>query len=324
MTRGAGRPASPVARTFRTSQRFVLALMLVLAVLVSQSAPVPAYEIDVHFYLTYVLARLAGLADPEAWLVARADQSLDDNNATTAFTFPLPPRNYREHGRHWHALNVGQAAVMQRFKALQCRADVSETFDRAVRTTCERQISAVSVGGLIALGQFLHYYQDTYAHSRAAELTSGWIPYGATFGHLFQGIQPDLIPNRPMLAQRMALDVFAALKQFAAEHGKMRGSYPSEQQIRDLVDVVGGAYPAFSGLPLERFGKPTYLYGSADLHKVRCALSAYVKRTGILVDAPDVGDVAYRRLTFDEQGAALPVPELTSAAIERIRCTPQK
>jgi hypothetical protein len=315
-------------------KRCVFVAVLTIAVLL-RPAPAAAYDIDVHFYLTYVLARLAGLTDPQAFLVARADQSLDDNSATTAFQFPLPPRHYRAHGKAWHALNRDQATVMQRFRVLQCRAGVTRTLDRNIETGCAAAPSANDPLLFVALGEFLHYYQDTYAHSRSSELTPDWVPYGATFGHFFAGVGPDLVANRPALAELMAVDVFEALKTFAVSRGEVRDRYASERQIRAIVGVLAGAYPREPGIPRPRDGKqpphmsngmPVYwddlhFFDPANLHTTRCALSAYLSSSGILSGAPDVAKVRYTRLGLDERGD--PQPQAASfvpSPIEPIRC----
>jgi hypothetical protein len=308
-------------------KRCIVTLILASAILV-RPVPGSAYEIDVHFYLTYVLARLAGFSIPDASLIARADQSMDDNRTTTAFAFPLPPLHYREHGKLWHAFNVNQDAVMQRFRDLQCRAGVSETADRGLVTTCDSAISVTYPIQLVYLGQFLHYYQDTYAHSNRNEMAKNWSTYRPTFGHLFAGIRPDLVPNRPALAQSMAWDVFCALKAFAMDHGKTLSSNPSHKQINELVVVLARAYdrrhrpatdPSASADTSILTDSNSY-HKSADLHNVRCALSAYVNKNDLLPTEPDLQTVGYVKLAFDESGNPQPPPSLESSRHDPITC----
>ena len=74
--------------------------------------PVFAYGPDVHFNLTYVLCRLAGLpADDSLW-IADADQSMDKNECTTAYSdvpdtlrqeFHLKEKVWIRNGESWHA-----------------------------------------------------------------------------------------------------------------------------------------------------------------------------------------------------------------------------
>jgi hypothetical protein len=309
----------------------IVTVVLAVCALLGRPIAAQAYEIDVHFYLTYVLARVAGLGDPQAWLMARADQSQDDNGTTTAFRFPLPPLHYRRQGKLWHAFNSDQHSVMARFLDLQCRAGVTRAFDRGVESVC---VTSAASGGplqLVRLGQFLHFYEDTYAHSRSSELTAAWVPYRPTFGHLFEGIQPDLIPNRPALARLMAWEVFCTLKTFAIEHGDVLAAYPNREQIDSLVDAVSSAYRddhgnrALQGAAGDARGIPTASrlnhYRPANLVEVRCELSAQLRRSMLLLDEPDVSKVGYTMLAFDAAGNPKPSPpELQPSRYEPVSC----
>src|SRR6185436_12945218 len=68
--------------------------------------PSGLYEIDVHFYLTYFLAKKTGcFTDAEARLIADADQSTDENELT-APGLGLSERQ-RQQNRDYHDLHPG-------------------------------------------------------------------------------------------------------------------------------------------------------------------------------------------------------------------------
>ena len=183
---------------------------------------------------------------------------------------------------------------------------------------------------MVALGQFLHYYQDTYAHSRRSELTAAWTPYGPTFGHFFEGIQPDLIPNRPTLARLMAWEVYCTLKTFAIDHGHGLATYPDRAQIDSLVDAVSSAYrddrghrpppEGAGGRPAPGSGRLNH-YRPANLVEVRCGLSAQLKRDKLFLDEPDVKYVGYAVLAYDSAELPKPpLPELQPSRFDPVSC----
>ena len=67
-----------------TRKRLWLALSLMTSLFLMPCS-VGAYAEEVHFNLTYVLCRFAGLSDFDALWVADADQSMDTNGQTSAF-----------------------------------------------------------------------------------------------------------------------------------------------------------------------------------------------------------------------------------------------
>ncbi len=297
--------------------------------LLSSSTPASAYEQDVHFYLTYTLSRLAGLTDSEAFIVARADQSLDDNHETTAFEWP-PPLKYIQHGKDWHALNTDQRLVMDRFLSLQCAAGVRWSINRTIEHTCGAGTTKGSMQ-LVKLGQFLHYYQDTYSHSDKNELQSDWSTYGPLWGHFFEGHAPDRVPYNVGLAKRMAADVFATLQRFVGDRGEGRivsiPDYRKERIIGELVDALDDSYtnymknyrpgPNFippsvpSGGPRPPQLLPVY-YDAADVLKVRCNLSRSIQIEGLSIGKPDVKFIVYSRpkdvLRYDSFGHFESIP----------------
>lgn len=56
---------------------------------VNRVDPLGLYQIDIHYYMTYFLAKMAGLNDTEALTMALAAQYIDDN----PYTWPVDPNN---------------------------------------------------------------------------------------------------------------------------------------------------------------------------------------------------------------------------------------
>jgi len=91
------------------------------------------YEIDVHYYLTYYLAKQTGcFSDAQARAIANGNQVTDEDDQYA----PGPGRIYRN--SRYHALHPGASPG-----------------------------KAFYGGGLdfFAFGRFLHYYQDTFSHA---------------------------------------------------------------------------------------------------------------------------------------------------------------
>ena len=58
--------------------------LLCACLLVSLHTAAPAYEADIHFSTTYVLARAAGWTEADALTIASANQAMDENQDTVA------------------------------------------------------------------------------------------------------------------------------------------------------------------------------------------------------------------------------------------------
>jgi RHS repeat-associated protein len=93
--------------------------------------PTGGYEIDVHFYLSEILAWAAGIASPVANRIAATNQSVDD----TASTNPFGSRSAR---RDFHFTDVAR------------RRQLWEVFERS--------------GLAEDLGVFFHAQQDSFSH----------------------------------------------------------------------------------------------------------------------------------------------------------------
>ncbi|HUP62631.1 MAG TPA: RHS repeat-associated core domain-containing protein, partial [Thermoanaerobaculia bacterium] len=94
--------------------------------------PTGRYEEDVHHQLTYALSRAAGFSPSQAGAIAGANQSVDDNPATSPF-------------------KSTEVRAAYHFTTDERRGQMWSTFEKA--------------GSLTALGQFFHAQQDSFSHA---------------------------------------------------------------------------------------------------------------------------------------------------------------
>ena len=194
-------------------------LALAAALLVFRPVNAWCYEKDVHFSLTYVLARASGFEDREALIVASADVGMDLNASTAAW--PVTSFDFRRKNRLWHSFGKNRHEVLRR------RDDL---WQRAITTR-----------DLINLGQFLHFEQDLYSHRR--KLGPDWEPYGDAIGHVLQGNTPDRIPYNVPLAQEMAQETASYLLRFSTE---VLGRHSTGEPVEKSDAMVGRLAAAYT------------------------------------------------------------------------------
>jgi len=179
-----------------------------------------AYEKDVHYDLTRYLALWAGFSEGEAEEIARANQDLDDNPATS----PLPGPDFCP--KRLPLAMLPSPAVLN----VICKDDPE--FQRMItaqrayhfvngKRLEELRSSAFASRNLRILGHYLHALQDVFSHSLmdykdlppldklAANL--GAVPDERIIGHLFYGHSVDKTYHRPDLAELMARYVYNEL-----------------------------------------------------------------------------------------------------------------
>jgi hypothetical protein len=178
-----------------------------------------AYQVDVHFNLTYVLCRLAGLDTKDALWISDANQSMDDNECTTAYltgTWWLGHQKQAYYnGKTWHVLSdvnkregtdlvigminirfnddgvLARRAILSRLDALWNRipAGLPKSENERIRAD-------------IAMGQYLHARQDYFSHRQFTKTYTDifgklhqvnyldpneYLPYGPRAGHVPDG-----------------------------------------------------------------------------------------------------------------------------------------
>jgi RHS repeat-associated protein len=154
---------------------------------INKMDPLGLYEEDVHYYLTYFLAITAGLTAYEAQTIATANRYIDDNPYTEPYG-TLGTNSFARNFYHftqsgWDELLPDAATRFLNpdnppLRSLHRNAtEVVAQIERRSLTPC---------GRAQMYGEYLHAYEDTYAHRDQNN-----DPYSASTGHLTGGHSPD-------------------------------------------------------------------------------------------------------------------------------------
>ncbi len=144
------------------------------------------YQEDVHYYLTYFLALMAGLTERQAFVIATANRYIDDNpntepygtlgtNLTARYYYHFTQdgwdRSSNPVDRYLNPQNPQITALHEYATTSASRTPETEP------TPCARAQ---------LYGEYLHAFMDTFSHRDANN-----VPYGARGGHLSGGENPD-------------------------------------------------------------------------------------------------------------------------------------
>ena len=267
----------------------LLIAVLVLALgLVSRRAC--AYNDDVHFNLTYVLCRMAGLPLKDALWIALADQSMDDNEQTSAFNgnidaieqaAGIKQEVWQRNGRDWHAFSSkgGEETLLagllskrgrrvHYYHVEEARSDIltrRNVLQQRVFASLHLVANTDNTHILqseIALGQFLHYEQDYFSHRQLtleAVNNVKYLPYGPFFGHSADNHDPDYVGARPELAGLMIEDSYKCIRLFAAKsYGRdLRPEMPHSALQSIINGLAAHGYHYYPDIhPTGLFGSP--------------------------------------------------------------------
>ncbi|MET3120389.1 hypothetical protein AAKU64_004641, partial [Undibacterium sp. GrIS 1.8] len=160
--------------------------------------PLGLYEEDIHFYMTYFLARAAGVDAKRAYIIATGAQYVDDNPDTQ----PTKPSLL---GTVATILfdNAGQQNRLSKYHFTQgvgddVSSDPATRYLNGTNDNAQLQLlksaaeNAREVGsdcaGDVMFGEYLHAFEDTYGHRKAdntpIQVNGGW-------GHALQLHSPD-------------------------------------------------------------------------------------------------------------------------------------
>ncbi|HEX5182039.1 MAG TPA: RHS repeat-associated core domain-containing protein [Allosphingosinicella sp.] len=164
---------------------------------VNKADPKGLYERDVHYSLTFVLARAAGMSTAAAQQIASADQYVDENPATKPTKW-YPCCQAAKQREDYH------------FTSIERRAELFSQF--------EKSKSAKD------LGTFLHAEQDRFSHAG----------FGPDWGHFFSGHDPDKTYNDVPKADNMSRDTYDILVAASREMGAKGSAIPYSQIAGDI------------------------------------------------------------------------------------------
>lgn len=188
------------------------------------------YELDVHYYLTYYLAKKVGcfsdkMAQKIAFYTQEVDDDVDDpNDPNDVFTAPgrgVTPQQ-RKVNEIYHALHGNDHQPYLDYHR-------------------NNALAAAEYGNYRFIGQYLHYFQDTYSHAGATNSKTG---HAFRYGDYI--LPPlhivDKTNHKPQRSMQMARDTFAELKRFAWDLCRCKGSDDMswEDEVQRFVDVPGG------------------------------------------------------------------------------------
>lgn len=207
------------------------------------AAPVArAYEADIHYSTTYVLARAAGWPQADALTIASANQGVDENPDTVAAleveAAPAPSST------RYSMSSLRQAEKNLKFHCFSKTREQGERISADVRKVMAGHFAAVGEQDadprrnsrrLIALGVALHCLQD--AHSHVGFGGSCGAHPGSCHGHTYQTLLDQMVfgvlkrhyynPDHPGVAdpRRLRESLQATLLELVARRSRV-GSRP--------------------------------------------------------------------------------------------------
>lgn len=150
-----------------------------------------AYEADIHYSTTYVLARAAGWAEADALTIASANQAVDENHDTVAALEVDATRGSPVSGYSMRSFR--QAEKNLKFHCFSEARDEGDRISLDVRKSISRHFAGVpeqrgtprgDARRLIALGVALHCLQDAHSHVGFGGSCGSYS--GNCHGHAFQ------------------------------------------------------------------------------------------------------------------------------------------
>jgi RHS repeat-associated protein len=177
------------------------------------------YEEDVHYYLTFFLARAAGIPEEVARTIALADQYVDDNPLTTPVIGTMTPNTRALPLYHFtrdRSMDVTQDT------ATRINNPTSPQLENLRRPTMDDTLTPCARQQFF--GEYLHAFEDTFAHRDQNNVP---FFFTSTAGHGLYNHDPDQtynvrdFQNNEMRTMRMAEEVFVQFQSFgegAATH----------------------------------------------------------------------------------------------------------
>lgn len=215
-----------------------------------------AYEADIHYSTTYVLARAVGWPEADARTIASANEGADENQDTVAAleveSSPSPSlAGYVTSSLH-------QAEKNLRFHCFGRTPGQGNQISADVLTVISQHFAEVADGDedpqrnarrMIALGVALHCQQDAYSHAGFGGACGSYL--GSCLGHTYETFLDQVVfsmvgkhhfePDHPGVSgQRLLEALQGTVRELAARRPRnSSGSIPSRELVALSDDLRG-------------------------------------------------------------------------------------
>lgn len=198
--------------------------------------PLGLYEQDVHYYMTYFLARTAGVDARMAYLIATGAQYIDDNPITQPMSESLLTSAWQVVAENAEAQNR-----LARYHFTQKESDdrgvemgtryknpTNDQLTNLVRAAFRAETLGSECAKAVMYGEYLHAFEDTFAHR-----TFDNVPIGINMGlgHLIRGHFPDHTYNEDQILG----------------HNWRQNEDRSLEMEREVYDLLKGTWGAKGG-----------------------------------------------------------------------------
>jgi hypothetical protein len=216
-----------------------------------------AYEADIHYSTTYVLARAVGWSEADALTIASANQGLDENQDTVA---ALEVRSTSSHALAGYVTtSLHQADKNLQFHCFsktpghldQVSADVLEVIaDRFAEIPRRGESPHGKTRRLIALGAALHCQQDAYSHVGFGGSCGSHL--GSCLGHTYETFLDQVVfglmkkhyfnPDHPGVSGEHLLEALqGTVRELAARRPKGAARSIPAARLLALSDALRGS-----------------------------------------------------------------------------------
>jgi RHS repeat-associated protein len=222
---------------------------------VNKVDPMGLYEIDVHYYMTYFLALMAGLDPATALKIALGDQYVDDNPNTSPTPNAISPSSMFANKNalldYHFVLSDSSGKTLTAYNNTYVNSVVNSLSPQLQNLKCASDKAPNADSKAQFFGEFLHAFEDTYGHRDSNDFPIDALTLGVGAGHTDYGHNPDYtynhrsaIPlsghmvwdNNEMRTDAMERAVFAQLQAYAGTAASKVGF----DQIKSIVDKFNG------------------------------------------------------------------------------------
>jgi hypothetical protein len=222
--------------------------VLCACLLVSLHSVAQAYEADIHYSTTYVLARAVGWTVAEARTIGSADQGVDENQDTIAAlemdTTATSSLHQAEKNLRFHCFSKTGG------RAGQISADVLEVISAHFAEVPVRDEPRRDARSLIALGVALHCQQDAYSHVGFGGSCGTYS--GSCYGHTYQTFLDQVVfgllkrhrfnPDHPGVSGQWLLQALqGTASELSARRPKNSLRWIPPRELAALSDALRGS-----------------------------------------------------------------------------------